>query len=204
MTLNSFDFSKDPLDLFTIELKKAVEKKISEPTAFSLSTVKSNGMPSVRTLLFKGLSQGGFSFYTNYNSDKARELESGKAAMLFFWAPLAQQIRIEGHVEKLTRPESEAYFSSRPRLSQIGAWASDQDQEIPNSEYLQTKVKEFEKKFSGQQIPCPPHWGGYRLVPSLIEFWFGQDGRLHDRFIFERTSALAESPVVWRRYMKSP
>jgi pyridoxamine 5'-phosphate oxidase len=198
----------DPFEIFSQELKKAVDLKMPEPTAFSLATVGVDGMPNVRTLLFKGLSEKiiddkslkSFTFYTNYQSEKAEQLESGKAGMLFFWPTLAQQIRIEGFVEKVTRKESEDYFNTRPRLSQIGAWASQQSKEIPNPEFLQKQVTDIEKRFENQPVPCPPNWGGYRLIPLSIEFWFGREGRLHDRFVFERK----DFNQPWRQFMKSP
>jgi pyridoxamine 5'-phosphate oxidase len=143
-------------------MSKAVAQAIPEPTAMSLATVGKSGAPTVRAVLFKGMVRGGFSFYTNYNSPKAQELiENPQASLLFFWPTLQQQIRICGDVQKLTRKESEEYFKTRPRISQIGAWASDQSQEIPSIDFLNNKASELEKKYHGQEIPCPPHWGGF-------------------------------------------
>lgn len=169
-----------------------------DPTAMSLATVSNSGLPSVRTVLFKGLVRNGFSFYTNYESQKGRELvEHPQTGLLFHWSFLEQQVRIEGTAEKLTRSESEAYFRSRDRLSQIGAWASEQSREIPDPNWLIKRFEEFEKKFP-DQVPCPPHWGGFRVEPRAMEFWFGRPGRLHERYVYERQAS------GWRKSRKSP
>lgn len=205
--MTGFPF-QDPLEWFIQELNKAQEKKIPEPTAMQLATSASDGSIHIRTVLFKGIVRGGLSFYTNYESEKAKDLAfNSKAALNFFWPELAQQIRFQGIVDKLTREESEDYFQSRPRLSQIGAWASLQSQEIPSSEWLEQRVTEYEKKFAGQDVPCPLDWGGYRLQPLSIEFWFGKTGRLHDRFIFERSTIREDNKGnngAWRKFMRSP
>lgn len=183
----------------------------------SLATVDSRGQPQCRTVLFKGLARQGFSFFTNYDSPKALQLEDNpKATLLFLWAALEQQIRIEGQVEKLSRAENEVYFKTRPRESQLGAWTSQQSAEIPSHESLRKHFQEIEDRFQGKEVPCPPHWGGYRLVPTMMEFWFGRPGRLHERYIYER-SASSNSPQAgagpllaaiekmnWRQYLKSP
>jgi pyridoxamine 5'-phosphate oxidase len=198
----AFDFSLDPLVNFENELKIAVGKGIPEPTAMSLSTISKIGDPEVRIVLFKGMIRGGLSFYTNYNSPKSQALDqSGKAAIVFFWQPLSEQIRMSGPVDRLTRAESEAYFRTRARLSQIGAWASDQSSEIPNFEFLNQKAAELEKKFAGKEIPCPPHWGGFRLLPLEIEFWFGREGRMHERYFYSRSDTASRD---WNRSLKSP
>lgn len=194
-----FDFQRDPLSNFQ-DLFAEIERKVTkDPNAMSLATVDSSGKPSLRTVLFKGLHQGAFSFYTNYDSEKSKALLANpRASLLFFWSAFDLQVRIEGVCEKMTRVDSEAYFKTRPRLSQIGAWASRQSQKISGPDQLVTWVKEIEQKFSGQEVPCPPHWGGWLLHPRLIEFWFGQQGRLHDRYIYEAQGA------DWNRTMKSP
>lgn len=193
--------SQDPFSWFESEYQKAVQAKVPEPNAMQLATVDGEGTPSIRVVYFKGFVRGGFSFYTNYNSQKARELaRSGRASVNFFWPQLAQQVRVTGIAEKLTREESEAYFRTRARLSQIGAWASEQSQEIDGPQWLERRVEDFEKRFQGQEVPCPLDWGGYHLLPLQIEFWFGQEGRLHNRYVFERFGI--ES--AWRLYMKSP
>ncbi len=193
--------SQDPVKWFEAELAKAQGAGVPEANAMNLATVDSLGMPNLRVVYYKGTIRGGLSFYTNYGSQKAREIfSSGRGAVNFFWPQLAQQVRFQGVIEKLTREENEAYFRTRPRLSQIGAWASEQSQEIPSEEWLERRVHEFEEKFKGQDVPCPLDWGGYHLLPLQAEFWFGQEGRLHKRYVFERLGL--ESP--WRTLMKSP
>lgn len=197
----SFDFQRDPFEHFQ-ELYRSAEAQIpKDPNAMYLATVSSDGTPSVRTVLYKGLVRGGVSFYTNYESPKSQDLLStGKASVLFHWPAMDLQIRITGPVEKLTRAESEAYFASRPRLSQLGAWASPQSQKIQSHEELETRVEEFERKFAGQAIPCPPHWGGFHVLPLKFEFWFGRTGRLHERYVYER--AALDKP--WETSVRSP
>lgn len=198
--MTTWPFS-DPFLWFLDELQKAVAQKIPEPNAMQLATVSPEGFPSVRTVLFKGFVRGGFGFYTNYESPKARDLQATqKAALNFFWPTLETQIRVEGPVDLQTRAESEDYFKTRARLSQLGAWASHQSSEIPNLDWLEKRVAEFEEKFRGQDIPCPPNWGGFRLVPLRFEFWYGRQGRLHERYIFERS----QESQPWRTFMKSP
>jgi pyridoxamine 5'-phosphate oxidase len=197
-----FDFSQDPLLSFKSELHRASLDISKDPNAMTLATVSADCAPSIRTVLFKGLIRGGLSFYTNYNSQKSLELEKNpSAAALFFWNTLELQIRFEGKVTKLSRAEAEEYFQTRPRLSQVGAWASEQSKTIPNREFLQNRLEEFEKKFQGKDVPCPPHWGGWVLYPTLIEFWYGQRGRLHDRYCFERKSIDSQD---WHRSLRSP
>lgn len=197
----AFNFDLDPLLNFEVLMKQAEAAISKDPNAMSLATVAPDGAPSVRTVLFKGMVRDGFSFYTNYQSQKAREIESSpKVSLLFFWNVLERQVRITGKAQKLERHESEAYFRSRPRVSQIGAWASEQSSLISGPQELSDKVSEFEKKFKDQDVPCPPHWGGYHVLPYTIEFWFGQTGRLHDRYIYNR-SRLTDP---WQRSMKSP
>ncbi len=197
----SFDFSRDPFQHFQDLYRQAEGQIPKDPNAMSLATVSREGTPSVRTVLFKGLVRGGFSFYTNYESPKAMDLlSSGKAALLFFWPAMDVQVRITGSVEKLTRQESESYFATRPRLSQLGAWASAQSQKIGSLEELEKKVKDLEVKYAGQSIPCPPHWGGFHVLPLKIEFWFGRQGRLHERYVYERQNL--QSP--WETSVRSP
>lgn len=195
----SFDFGREPLLHFQDFLKEAQEAGLVEPTGFSLATVGENGKPSVRTVLFKGLYQNGLTFYTNYEGRKGQELLARPTAALNFWWPsLEKQVRIEGTVEKLPRDVSEAYFATRPRLSQIGAWTSQQSKEIPSLEALQIKQKEIEKKFEGKTIPCPPFWGGFVIQPEEIEFWIGRAGRLHERYVYKKLSH------GWNTFMRSP
>lgn len=194
----SFDFSVDPFVHLQALVKEATEKGLSEPTAMQLATVSENGQPSVRTVLFKGLIRGGLSFYTNYKGRKGRELATrSRASVNFFWPELQTQIRVEGEVFPLTRAESEAYFKTRPRLSQLGAWASAQSEEIPSLEVLERKILDLEKNYPGE-VPCPPHWGGYHLLPDSFEFWFGRQGRLHERCCYEKRGD------SWRTFLRAP
>jgi pyridoxamine 5'-phosphate oxidase len=194
-----FDFGRDPLAHFQDFLREAEQKGLPEPTGMSLATVGPSGQPSVRTVLFKGLYQNGITFYTNYEGRKGRELlASPKAAVNFWWPLLEKQVRMEGPVEKLPRDVSEAYFATRPRLSQLGAWASHQSSEIPDLDFLQNQLKEFEKKFEGKTIPCPPYWGGFVLFPQELEFWVGRQGRLHERYVYQRHNE------GWKTFLRSP
>lgn len=197
----SFDFSLDPFAHFQEQFSQAQKLISKDPNAVSLATVSESGQPSVRTVLFKGLVRGGFSFYTNYESAKAQDLLfAKKAAMLFYWPVMDVQVRLEGVVEKLTRAESEAYFNTRARLSQLGAWASRQSQKITDHETLERRVQELDKQFEGQSIPCPNNWGGFHLLPLKFEFWFARNGRLHERYVYERESLTAP----WETSMRSP
>lgn len=195
----SFDFKIDPIENFLKLYSEAQKKGVPEAHAMSLATVNSDLQPSVRIVYYKGLQDGGFSFFTNYSGRKGQDLSSNnKACANFFWPHLDQQVRIEGAVEKMPRAESEKYFATRPRLSQLGAWASSQSEEIPSFDFFKEKVAETEKKFAGSAVPCPPHWGGYRLMPVEIEFWFGRNARLHERYVYHK-----DGPD-WRRFLRSP
>ena len=155
--------------------------------AMTLATADREGRPSARVVLLKGLDHRGFIFYTNYNSRKGRELEDNpQAALVFYWAEQERQVCVAGRVNQLPRAESEGYFHSRPRGSQIGAWASDQSAVVRDRGDLEHKWHEFEERFPGPEVPCPPHWGGYALRPERMEFWQGRPNRLHDRFRYTR------------------
>ncbi len=181
------ELTDDPYEGFDNWFKRANAAGIEQAEAVSLATATAAGRASVRMVLFKGISEGGFTFYTNYESRKGHEIaENPYAAMLFFWQPLARQIRLEGRIEWLSDEESSAYFSSRDRGSQIGAWASEQSRPLVSREVLMARVAELEKQYEGQDIPCPPRWGGYRLMPKTMEFWQGRENRLHDRILFTR------------------
>ena len=187
-TMSEQDLNPDVSIQFMNWFKDAVDQQVMEPNAMSLATVSQNGQPTVRVVLFKGLTErSGISFYTNYQSRKGKDLLANPfAAVVFCWLPLARQIRIEGRIVKLSPEESESYFHSRPRGSQLGAWISDQSDPIDNREVLLQRKVEVEKRFADQAvIPLPPNWGGYELIPVRYEFWQGNADRLHDRFQYQ-------------------
>ncbi len=160
---------------------------LPEPTAFALGTVAADGQPSVRILLLKGVDERGFVFYTNQDSRKGRELLAHpKAALCFHWQPLERQVRVEGVTRPVSSEEADAYFASRERGSQIGAWASLQSQPIVTRGDLEARVAEVEERFANAPVPRPPHWSGFRLVPHRIEFWHGMPSRLHERHVYHR------------------
>jgi pyridoxamine 5'-phosphate oxidase len=160
---------------------------IPEPTAFSLATVGDDGQPSVRIVLLKGVDEQGFVFYTNHQSRKGRELLAHpKAAMCFHWQQLERQVRVEGIASPVTAAEADEYFASRARGSQIGAWASEQSAQIARAGDLEARVAEVERRFEGASVTRPPHWAGFRIVPSRIEFWRGMPSRLHERNVYVR------------------
>jgi len=179
---------KDPFDLFGQWFEDAERSGVFLHDAITLATCTKDGVPSARMMLLKGFDERGFMFYTNYESRKAGELtENPRAAMICHWSVLERQIRIEGEVEKLTAEESTAYFHSRPRGSQLGAWASAQSSPLGNPAELKRRFREYEKKYPTGDVPLPPFWGGYRLKPRSIEFWQGRINRLHDRIRYERS-----------------
>jgi pyridoxamine 5'-phosphate oxidase len=187
MTLTSF---QEPLARFTALFEKAKEIpaiQLPEPTAFSLGTVDERGFPSVRIVLLKHMDEQGFVFYTNFTSRKGRELLATKrAALCFHWQLLEEQVRVEGPASPVSDAEADAYFASRARGSQLGAWASLQSQEMKQSVDLETRLAEFEKKYEGGPVPRPPHWSGFRVVPERIEFWKNMPSRLHVRHVYTR------------------
>lgn len=196
----SFSFAADPFLNLDRKVDEAAAQGIRDANAMTLATLGADHRPSARVVLYKGLIRGGLSFYTNYQSRKGQELAGNHfASAVFFWPSMHEQVRVEGEVIKLSPEESEAYFRTRPRESQIGAWASAQSEEIKNLEELATKVELYERRFAGQDIPCPLHWGGYHLIPSSFEFWIGRTGRLHERYCYER-----QPDGGWRRFMRSP
>jgi pyridoxamine 5'-phosphate oxidase len=178
--------SANPITEFLNAIERAANRQI-DTAPMALATVDGSGQPSVRMVLLRGVDERGFVFHTNYRSRKARDLTANqKAALCFHWHTLEEQIRIEGIVEALTADESDAYFNSRPRGSQIGAWASDQSAVLPSREALEEKYRALEREYEGRAVPRPPFWGGYRLLPSLLEFWYGRPDRLHDRILYTR------------------
>ncbi len=179
------DTPADPLEIFEAWLREAEASEPNDPNAVSVSTVGPDGMPSSRMVLLKGYDARGFVFYTNYESRKGRQLlEHPKAALLFHWKSLRRQIRIEGEVEQVSAEEADAYFASRPKQSQIGAWASEQSRPLKGRFELEKRVALFGAKYAVVEVPRPPHWSGFRVKPRRIEFW--QDGafRLHDRLVY--------------------
>lgn len=181
------DAAQDPIARFREVFALAKEKVTGDPTAMTLSTCSKDGKPSSRIVLLKEVSNEGFVFFTNYHSRKSRELEyNPNAALCFYWPEIDQQIRIEGTVSKLSIRDSDAYFQSRPRLSQIGAWASDQSQPLRSREELLARVAELERKYADKPVPRPSFWGGYLLHPTSMEFWVNGEFRLHDRFQYRR------------------
>lgn len=179
--------TQDPISFFQNWLTEARASEPNDPEAMSLGTVGPDGLPSVRMVLLKGVDQAGFRFYTNMESRKGRELSAHpRAALCFHWKSLLRQVRVEGRVEKLPGTDADDYFKSRHPLSKLGAWASRQSEPLDSRAALEERVKEIEEKFQGQEIPRPPHWSGYLVVPEKIEFWQQGDGRLHDRFLFTR------------------
>lgn len=193
------DALSSPMAQFKSWFKAASKTCEFEVNAATLATATKSGRPSARQVLLKGIDSGGFIFFTNYSSRKGQELKNNpRAALLFYWPDIERQVRIEGKVELVSAQESDIYFQSRPRGSQLGAWASKQSSPIKSRKDLETQMNYFEKFFQGQKVPRPKTWGGFRLIPERIEFWQGRPNRLHDRILFKREGR------SWKRVRLAP
>ena len=199
-TLNENDTEQDPIKQFEKWWYQATESNIDEVNAMTISTVGENNKPSSRIVLLKGFNENGFIFYTNYESHKSNDIKTNpNVSLVFFWKELERQVRIEGTAVKVSADESDAYFNSRPEQSKIGAWASPQSNVIASREELEKKEAAFKLKFTGATIRRPAHWGGYIIKPTLIEFWQGRPGRLHDRICYSLTESGA-----WKKERLAP
>lgn len=184
-TLERPDLADDPLSQFDAWFQDALEAEILEPNAMVLATADSEGRPSARVVLLKGVQDGAFVFYSNYESRKGKDMaENPQAALVFNWLDLERQVRIEGRVQKVSQDVSEAYFHSRPRGSQLGAWVSKQSQVISGREVLDERLAKLEQRYP-DTVPLPDFWGGYMVTPARVEFWQGRSNRLHDRFVYD-------------------
>jgi pyridoxamine 5'-phosphate oxidase len=189
LTKGDFTLSDEPFVLFETWLQEARDSELNDPTALSLATVDDDGMPNVRMVLLKGLDERGFTFYTNFESQKGTELQTNaKAAMCFHWKSLRRQVRIRGNVEIVTDDEADTYFSQRPRGSRIGAWASQQSRPLESRFALEKAVAEYTARYAIGDIPRPSYWSGFRVLPVSMEFWHDRKFRLHDRIQFNRES----------------
>ncbi len=185
--LDDPDLAADPVAMFRHWMHDTVVAGLHEPNAMVVSSVSAQGRPSSRMVLLKGVDDRGFVFYSNYDSRKGHEVAANpEVALLFPWHDLQRQVRVEGRAEQLSEEESAAYFATRPRASQLGAWASPQSSEVATREELETLYAEVEERFQSVDVPLPPHWGGYLVRPDVVEFWQGRRGRMHDRLVYRR------------------
>ncbi|GAA4458707.1 pyridoxamine 5'-phosphate oxidase [Rurimicrobium arvi] len=199
-TLDEQAVGDDPLVFFSRWFSEALAAQVIEVNAMTLATVDARQRPHARIVLLKGVEQGGFVFFTNYNSDKGKEIaDHAHAALVFFWPELQRQVRVEGRVQKVSSDASDAYFRSRPAASRIGAWASPQSAEIHGREVIEQNEQQYSERFADGDIPRPEHWGGYAVIPDRIEFWQGRASRLHDRICFEPDNAGS-----WRKFRLAP
>ena len=194
-----FEDLDNPIGLFNKWFSKAGENEINDPNAVAVATSDQNNQPNVRMVLLKGLSDKGFVFYTNFNSKKGQELKvNQKASMCFHWKSLRRQVRILGKVEEVTTKEADDYYNSRPYKNRISAWASSQSQILEKREIFLNKIQEYEKKYSDENnVPRPPHWSGWRLLPNEIEFWVDGEGRIHERLIYKNIKGKWEKEILY-------
>ncbi len=189
--LDESDVDPNPIEQFRRWFEEALNAGLHEPNAMTLATATPDGKPSARVVLLKGFDERGFVFYTNFEGRKGRELEENpRCALLFYWGELERQVRIEGRASRVPDGESDAYFASRPRGSQLGAWASAQSREVEGREILEDRLRELEAEYEGREVPRPPFWGGYRVEPDVFEFWQGRENRLHDRLAYGREGGM--------------
>ena len=197
--LSEQDLQPDPQEQFRRWMQDAIDAELTEPNAAVLATVDGQGQPSTRVVLVKGVDERGFSFFTNYESRKARELAANpRAALTFPWVEMERQVCITGRVTQLPREESDAYFKTRPRGSRLGAWASKQSEVIADRTILEHRLADLDREYPGNDIPMPPTWGGYVLAPDTVEFWQGRPSRLHDRLVYTRQAG------SWKVHRLSP
>ena len=198
--LSETDAGTEPFFLFRKWFEQAKAAELKEPNAMTLATTTLDGIPSARIVLLKALDERGFTFFTNYDSRKGREMAANpRVALVFMWQQLERQVRVEGTVEIVTEAESDAYYITRPLGSRLGAWASQQSKVIPNREFLEAQHAALMAKYPDGNVPRPPNWGGYRVLPTSIEFWQGRPSRLHDRILFRR-----REDGSWDRFRLSP
>jgi pyridoxamine 5'-phosphate oxidase len=197
--LREDDLADDPMEQFRRWFDEARAFGLAMPEAMTLATSNADGRPSARIVLLHGIDENGFVFHTNYESRKGRELEvNPRAALVLYWQPLGRQIRVEGRIERVSEEESAQYFRTRPRGGQLGAWASRQSEQIESRDILEERVRRLDREYEGREVPLPPFWGGYRLLPDRIELWQHGEDRLHDRFAYERSGG------SWTRSRLSP